>query len=127
MPAPEDGVVGRFLRSMAAHDWETMAECVAEDLVRVGPFGDRYEGRDEYVAFISRLLPTLPGYEMTVDRVTASDGGRLVTVQLAETVDVDGTPVRTPEALVFDLDDAGRIAHIEIYIQQLGPAPALAR
>jgi limonene-1,2-epoxide hydrolase len=115
------GVVERFLAAMTAHDWETMAGCVTEDVVRVGPYGDRYAGRDEYVAFISGLLPTLPGYLMEIDRIVYADGNRLATAELTETVDVNGTPVRTPEGLVFDLDDDGLIRSVAIYVQRLDP------
>jgi len=118
-PVSGTGVVGRFLDAMAAHDWDTMADCVAADVVRVGPFGDEYRGRDDYVRFIRGLLPTLPGYSMKVDRVVYV--GALALAQLCETVEVDGTPLETPEALVFDLDGDGRIARVDIYIQRVGP------
>ena len=35
-------VVERYLERLVAHDWEAMAACLAEDVVRVGPFGDTY-------------------------------------------------------------------------------------
>jgi ketosteroid isomerase-like protein len=108
-------VVERFLAAMQAHDWDAMGACVTDDVVRVGPYGDEYRGRADYVAFIAALLPTLPGYAMDVARVVAA--GDIVTAQLAETVDVDGSPVRTPEALVFEVDDSGRIARIEVFTQ----------
>ena len=44
---------------------------------------------------------------------------RQVVVELSETVEIDGAPLVTPEALVFDLNDDGLIAHIAIYIQTL--------
>jgi ketosteroid isomerase-like protein len=113
-------VVERFLAAMVAHDWDTMGGCVADDVTRVGPYGDTYRGRTEYVAFLSQLLPTLPGYRMDVDRVVYSDDGRFAAAELSETVDIDGRPVRTPEGLVFDLDGDGRIQHLAIYIQQTG-------
>jgi ketosteroid isomerase-like protein len=113
------GVVENFLAAMVANDWEAMGACVADNVVRVGPFGDTYRGRADYVAFISELLPTLPGYRMDVERVVYADGGRIATAELSETVDVDGAPLRTPESLVFDLDDGGRIGHLAIYIQRL--------
>ncbi len=112
-------VVEQFLGAMRAHDWDAMGACVADDVVRVGLFGDTYRGRDEYVAFISKLMPTLPGYSMEVGRVVHAPDVRVATVELSETVEVDGRPLRTPESLVFDLDDEGRIAHIAIYIQRL--------
>jgi len=71
-------------------------------------------------------MPKLPGYEMRVDRVTYSADGRTAVVELSETVEVDGRPHRTPEALVFDLDDAGddaRIRRIQVFIQALGVEP----
>ena len=97
---------------MVAHDWDGMAACVTDDLVRTGPFCDTYNGKDEYVAFISGLMPTLPEYAMKLDRVVYADG-----VAMSElTESVGGTD--TPESLVFDLADDGRIARISIYIQR---------
>ena len=107
----------RFLDRMVAHDWEAMAACVTDDIVRVGPFGDEYRGKDEYVAFISDLMPQLGGYAMKVDRVVYTD--RVAMAELTESV--DGTD--TPESLVFDLADDGRIARISIYIQRPEFAP----
>ena len=116
-------VVVRYLDRMVAHDWEAMAACLAEDVVRVGPFGDTYTPRDTYVAFLSDLMPALPGYSMRIDRVQGI--GRTVLVELTEIVEIDGSPLETPEALVFDLDDESLIAHIAIYIQRLGEVPAM--
>jgi ketosteroid isomerase-like protein len=123
MPEAGRAVVERYLDRMVAHDWEAMAACLAEDVVRVGPFGDTYTPRQPYVAFLSELMPALPGYAMRVDRVVET--GRTVVVELTETVEVGGSPLDTPEALVFDMDEAGRIAHIAIYIQRLGDVPAM--
>ena len=50
-------------------------------------------------AFIAGLMPRLPGYSM--ERGRTIDAGGVVTVELAEIVDVGGAPVRTPEALVY--------------------------
>jgi hypothetical protein len=116
-------VVERYLERLVAHDWEAMAACLAEDVVRVGPFGDTYTPRDTYVAFLTELMPALPGYSMRIDRVLSS--GPTVLVELTEIVDMGGSPLETPEALVFDLDDEDRIMHIAIYIQRLGEVPAM--
>ena len=111
------GVVERFLSAMVGHRWEEMGRCVTEDVHRVGPFGDAYRGRAEYVAFIAGLLPTLRDYRMDVDRVTYVQEKGLALAELSETVNLDGRPVRTPEALVFGLSDEGLIRTIDIYIQ----------
>jgi hypothetical protein len=105
-------VIERFLVAMAAHDWVAMADCVTDDVHRVGPYGDVYDGKAPYVEFIAKLLPTLPGYVMQVDRVTYADGGRLAVAELSETVDGH----RTPEAIVFELD-GDLIETIAVYVQ----------
>ena len=110
------GIVERYLGAIAAHDWQVVDECIADDIVRVGPYGDRYAGRDEYTAFIAGLMPKLTGYRMELHRVTyASDV--LAFAELTETVDIEGKPTRTPEVLVFALDGARRIARVDIFIQ----------
>lgn len=110
------GIVERYLRAVVEHDWEALADCLVEDVVRVGPFGDTYSPRDPYVAFLAGLMPSLPGYSMQVDRVVYA--GDVAVAQLSETVDVDGAPLVTPETLVFDLAPDGLIARIGIYIQR---------
>jgi ketosteroid isomerase-like protein len=116
MPNVED-IVGRYLGAIVGNDWDALKACLADDVVRVGPYGDSYTGRDEYVAFIADVMPRLPGYEMRVDRVTYA--GAVALAELSETIEVSGKRHRTPEALVFDLDDNGRIRRIEIFMQTL--------
>lgn len=111
------GIVERYLAAVAGQDWEALAACVASDVRRVGPFGDVYEGRDAYVAYLQGVMPTLAGYRMEVDRVVSAEGAPVQVAELSETVELDGRPVRTPESLVFDLDGDGRIRRISIYIQ----------
>jgi ketosteroid isomerase-like protein len=121
------GVVERYLDAISTHDWDALAACLADDgFTRVGPWGDEYPDKAEYVDFIADLMPRLPGYELRVDRVTYSAEKRVAVVELSETVDVDGNPHRTPEALVFDLDGDpanGRIRRIQVFIQTLGVEP----
>lgn len=111
-----DGVVTRFLERMVAHDWDAVSDCITDDIVRTGPFGDTYTGRRAYLEFVSNLMPTLQGYSMEIDRVLSGQGWAVA--ELSETVELDGTPVRTPEALVFELDGDDRISAIRIYIQR---------
>lgn len=109
-------IVERYLRAIASHDWDVVDECILDDVVRVGPYGDRFAGRVEYLAFIADLMPKLKGYAMELGRVTyASDA--LAFAELNETVEVDGKPMVTPEVLVFELTGDGRIARVEVFIQ----------
>ncbi len=109
-------IVERYLDAIASHDWHIVDGSIADDIVRVGPYGDRYTGRVEYMAFISDLMPKLKGYAMKLGRVTYVDDGR-VYAELSETVELDGKPMRTPEVLVFELNREGRIARVDVFIQ----------
>lgn len=113
-----DKVVEDYLDAVATQDWERMRARVRDDVVRIGPFGDVYTGRDDYVTFLSDLMPTLPGYSMDIARVTAVDEGRRVIAELSETVEMDGKPLVTPEVLLFDVDADGLIARIEIFTRR---------
>ena len=107
-------IVEQYLDAVTRHDWDALRQLLRDDVVRVGPFGDEYRGRDEYVAFLSALMPALPGYSMEISRVTYADGRAFA--ELAE--NVAGT--RTDEALVFELD-GDRIARIDIFIKTKAP------
>jgi ketosteroid isomerase-like protein len=109
-------IVERYLRAVASQDWDVVDECIADDVVRVGPQRDRYAGREEYLAFIADLMPTLKGYVMKLGRVTYAND-TLAFAELTETVQVDGKPMVTSEVLVFELTGDGRIARVEIFIQ----------
>ncbi|MFL6239373.1 MAG: nuclear transport factor 2 family protein [Actinomycetes bacterium] len=110
-------VIERYLKAIAAHDWTTLADTLTPDVVRTGPFFDVFEGSDNYLGFITKLMPTLPNYSMQVERVSYVDGGTRAYAELSETLDVDGKPHTTPEVLTFDIDD-DRIARIDIYIKR---------
>ena len=108
----------RYLRAVAAQDWATVEACVAPDVVRLGPYGDDFEGRGPYLTFLQRTMPSLPGYRLDIDAVTEVGGGR-VFVELRETVELDGVPLLTHECLVLDVAD-DRVARVAIYIRQDG-------
>ena len=113
------GIVERYLHTLTAHDWQGFAACLADDVVRTGPYGDTYATKPVYVAYLEELMPTLRGYSMEVGRIRYSADGRSAVAELSETVEIDGTPKLTPEALVFDLTPEGLISRIRIYIQEL--------
>jgi ketosteroid isomerase-like protein len=112
------GIVERYLDAIVSHRWDVVAECIADDIVRVGPYGDRFEGRDGYLAYLTKTMPKLVGYSMALHRVTYA-GDRRAFAELSETVTVEGKPMLTPEVLVFVFDDHGRIAGVDIFIQTL--------
>jgi hypothetical protein len=111
-------LVERYLACLVDHDWEGAGACLSPEVVRIGPFGDTYTGREPYLAYLAEVMPGLEGYSMEVYRVVAA--GRIVLAELRETVQVDGKPKVTPELLVFDLDEGGAISRVAVYAQRIG-------
>jgi hypothetical protein len=112
-----EGAVERYLAALPAHDWETLAACLAPDIERTGPYNDVYRGREAYSRFLAETIPALGGYELRVARIVGDAGTNVV--ELSETVD-DPTPdrrLRTHEAVVFDLDAAGLISRVAVYLR----------
>jgi ketosteroid isomerase-like protein len=109
-------IIERYLGAIASQDWTVVDECIAGDIVRVGPYGDRFAGRDDYLAFLAELMPKLRDYLMEVHQVTYTSDVHAF-AELTETVRLDGKAMHTPEVLVFELNGDGRIARIGIFIQ----------
>lgn len=112
------GVVERYLKAVVDHDWAGLADCMTDDVVRVGPFGDTYTPKGPYIEFLENLMPSLEGYSMEIERIV--DAGNVVVAELTETLEMGGTVYVTPEALVFDLDAGGLISRVNIFIKRLG-------
>jgi ketosteroid isomerase-like protein len=104
-------IVERYLEALTSHDWSELRDCLASDVVRVGPYNDRYVGAEQYVEFLSDLMPTLPDYSMEVSRVTYLDTRAFA--ELAEHVG----GVRTDECIVFELAQDGRISRVDVFIK----------
>jgi len=107
----------RYFDALRSHDWPALAATLAEDVHRTGPYLDVVEGRDAYVAFLSKVLPGLSGYELRVTRMRELEDGELL-VLLSEILDVNGVRTEFPEALLFALDADERIARVDVYIKQ---------
>lgn len=116
MSSKPESTVREYLDRLVSHDWAAVSECLHPDVVRIGPFADTYSPRDQYVKFLSSLLPTLVNYELAIERLVAN--GSAVTVQLSETMEIGGSEDVTREVLVFDTDSDGLITRIDIFIQR---------
>ena len=112
------GPVENYLTCMAANDWDGLAATLADEgLVREGPYCDVVEGKEPYVAFLREVLTSLTGYRLDVQRIShVSD--RLSYVELSETVEVDGSPTKYPECILFEKNDDGLICRVSVFIKQ---------
>jgi len=116
-------VAVRYLEALARQDWDVVTACLAVGVIRHGPFGDDYVGVADYLPFLQRTMPSLPGYRLDIDRVSEL-GPQRAMVELRETIGSDGTPLVTHECLTFDLDADGVLSEIAIYIRQSPPPSA---
>ena len=114
-------VVEEFIERYAARDWDGVAACLSGDgFERVGPYVDVISGRDEYLAFLRRVVPTLTGdYALTSNRIGYVDD-TLAFAELTEHLEIEGTMTEIPEVMVFELDSKGLITHMRLYLQQPG-------
>jgi hypothetical protein len=113
-----DDTVERYLKFLAAHDWDNLATTIADDgLTREGPFCDVIEGKDHYLAYLRKVLTTLEGHRLDVTRVSRVDP-RVSFVELTESFTIDGTPASWPECLLFEQDDEGLINRVSVFFKQ---------
>ncbi|MCU1457955.1 MAG: hypothetical protein JWL73_2047 [Actinomycetia bacterium] len=117
------GVVEDYVRYYREHDWPSLTQVFAEgDFERMGPYCDVIADRDEYVAFLARVAPTMnEGYELRLDRAVYNEAEHVAFAQMTEHYQVDGTFKDVPELILFDLtDDDRHIRRMRLYLQQPG-------
>ena len=83
---------------------------------------DVIESKDDYVDFLSNLMPTLINYEVRVARVSDMGSGRFL-VELSEIFDVNGVHTEYPQADIFEVDAAGKICGVSIFMKTPGSQP----
>jgi hypothetical protein len=109
--------VERYFASMTAHDWAGLRACLTDDFSRDGPYPEyAWRGPDDYVAFVSGLLPGLRNHGVEVTRITPA--GDLVHAELTETVELDGRQSTVRIANAFELAEDGRIRHVEVFVRR---------
>ena len=115
-------VLERYFAAIRSHDWKTLADCVTEDVHRTGPYLDVVEGRQAYVEFLARVVPSLSNYSLAVREIIPLPGGGAV-ARIAESLDLGEVRTEIPEALFFDFAEDGRIRRVDIYVKKPPGAP----
>lgn len=116
--ATEGHVVERYLHCLAAHDWDGLADTIAEEgLIREGPFCDVVEGKAHYVAYLRTVCTNLPGHRLEVQRVSHVDS-QVSYAELSETFEVDDVATTWPECILFEQDDNGLISRVSVFFKQ---------
>jgi limonene-1,2-epoxide hydrolase len=123
-PTASAGVVKRYLKCLADHDWDGLASTIADEgLVREGPFCDVVEGKAHYVAYLRKVLTQLKGHRIDVQRVSRA-GDRLSYVELTEAFEIDGVTTEWPECILFEQRDDGLISRVSVFFKQSGASSA---
>lgn len=111
-------VVERYLECLAAHDWQGLADTIADEgLTREGPFCDVIEGKAHYVAYLRKVCTNLAGHRLHVARVSHVDS-RVSYAELSETFEIDDIATTWPECILFEQDHHGLISRVSVYFKQ---------
>ncbi|SPM33532.1 SnoaL-like domain protein [Mycobacterium rhizamassiliense] len=111
-------VVERYLECLAAHDWDGLADTIAEEgLTREGPFCDVVEGKAHYVAYLRKVCTNLKGHRLQVQRVSHVDS-RVSYAELSETFEIDDVATTWPECILFERDADGLISRVSVFFKQ---------
>ena len=111
------GVLQRYFAALRGQDWEALADCLADDVHRTGPYLDGVRGRGAYVDFLAGVIPQLENYALDVRGIHPLEEDRAL-VLLSESMDHEGLRRTHPEALLFGFDADGRIARVDVYLEQ---------
>jgi hypothetical protein len=112
------GTVERYLECLSAHDWDGLADTIAEHgLIREGPFCDVVEGKAHYVAYLRKVCTTMKGHRLDVQRVSHVDS-RVSFAELSETFEIEGVATTWPECILFEQDGDGLISRVSVFFKQ---------
>ena len=97
-------------------DWDPVAAFIAvEDFERVGTFLE-VQDWPQYTEMLSRWASSIDSFETTVRRVTEAQG--LVYFEVEERHRRGDVVTVANSLTVFAFDAAGRITHLDVYLQQ---------
>jgi len=103
-------------------DWAPLAEFVTvDDFERVGTFLE-VQDWEEYTALLTQWSSAIGHFETVVRRISELD--RLVYYEVEEHHQRPGGVHVVNSMTVFAFDDAGKIRHLDVYLQQAPPRSA---
>ncbi len=116
------GAVEDYVTYYGSHQWEKLRGVFdAADFKRTGPYLDVFTDVHEYVDFLQGVVPTMGAdYELRIERIVYAPGEKVAFGQFIEHLELDGVMTDIPETIVFDLNDAGLIRRMSLYLKQPG-------
>lgn len=111
----DDAVVERFFEHLSARDWASLRGDLAPDVERIGPFGDRVNGCERYLAMLEEAVPA--DYGNYVHLVAYAADGRAAFARVTEHLGYPERALELEEAYAFGLDVAGLVSRVEVFWQ----------
>lgn len=113
-------VVDRYFDALGRHDWPAMRACLADGFTRRGPYAEQwFPDPDSYVAYLAGVLP---GYvDHTIDVTRVVEQGDAVHAEWTERLGPPGARTMVRVCVAIDLDAAGRIARMEVFLRKANP------
>lgn len=110
-------IVTEFMDALKAHDWAALAECLAEDLVRIGPSADVHHGKEAYVRYLMEVVPRMQDHRVELDAIHLISE-RLAVVEMTERIVREGRRSVVHDAMFVGIDDDGLINQLNVYVQR---------
>ncbi len=112
--------VERMFDHLAHADWGSFGALLAPEVERIGPFGERLEGRDAYVELMaggSQATSADDGRRTSWDLhdVAYTSDGRSAFARITAHVPRDDREMQIEQTLAFTLDEGGLITRIEVF------------
>jgi len=107
--------VARYFSCLTAREWSRLGTVLSEEVVRIGPFGDRLSGREAYLDFLRGTVPTEYGND--VARIIGAPDGSAAFATVTEHLRYGEQEFHLDEAYAFELDNEGLICRVVIYWQ----------
>ena len=111
----EDDTIERFFTHLTARAWESLAQILSEDVVRIGPFGDAVSGRAQYLDLLRGTVPSEYGND--VHRIMYAPDRRAAFARVSEHLHYAEQDLDLEEAYAFEIDPEGRLTRVEVYWQ----------
>ncbi len=113
------GVVQRFFHHLSGRDWPSLRTVLSEDVVRVGPLGDRIVGRERYVDLLAGSVPERYGND--VHRVLYAPTGTFAFARVTEHLYYSAGALHLEETYAFEIGRPDVVTRVEVFWQSPGP------
>lgn len=111
----DEGVVERYFTHLTGRQWSALAEVLAPDVVRIGPYGDTVTGRERYLDLLKGTVPS--EYANHVHRIVYAQQNRWAFARVTEHLRYADQELHLEEAYAFALDAHGLLERVEIFWQ----------